>query len=124
MEYLKSRRFLALLFFVFTLIVGCVSMIAVNRMTSQWGTLREQALAAGAIEDGKEISTKSDRADAQWIVRAHEERIGVFDINGKLEYVVDVYLITLPPADQELLAQGIYISGADQLASLMEDYTG
>ncbi len=124
MEYLKSSRFLALIFFVFSLIVACVSMITVSKITAQWQVFRDEALSAEAIEDGGEIEASSDQDNAQWVVRAHEERIGVFDINGELEYIVDVYLITLPPADQKLLQQGIYVSDADQLTALMEDYTG
>ena len=124
MEYLKSSRFLALLFFIFTLFICCIAMISISGMTSQWKAFREETLPALSIENGSRINTAANQNHEQWIVRAHDERIGVFNINGELEYIVDVYLITLPLADQQLLEEGIYVSDADQLTALMEDYTG
>ena len=128
MAYLKSGRFLVLLFLIVTLVVGCVSMIAVSRMSGQWRIFQERSLPAGYWEETQEVQAE-DHHSAQsvsqaWIVRAHGEQIGVFDLNGELEYVVDVYLITLPDADQKLLRDGIYVFGQERLTALMEDYTG
>lgn len=130
MEYFKSKRFLTLLYLTFTLTVGCVSMMVVSRMVGQWTTFKEKALPAGYLDEASSAVQVSDGSEesqlspTSWIVRAHDERIGVFDLSGQLQYVVDVYLITLPQADQELLKQGIYVSGQEQLTALMEDYTG
>lgn len=129
MEYFKTRRFLATLFLSVTLAVGCVTTILVTRMLGQWNVFKEKALPAGYLDevDDTAVAQGEDEADtpqASWVVRAHDEKIGVFDINGELEYVVDVYLITLPQADQELLKQGIHVSDEAELAALMEDYTG
>ena len=127
MEYFKTRRFLATLFLSVTLAVGCVATILVTRMLGQWNVFKEKALPSGYLDEvDTEVAQGEDEmgAQASWVVRAHDEKIGVFDINGELEYVVDVYLITLPQADQELLKQGIHVSDEAELAALMEDYTG
>ena len=127
MEYFKTRRFLATLFLSVTLAVGCVATILVTRMLGQWNVFKEKALPSGYLDEvDTEVAQGEDEmgAQASWVVRAHDEKIGVFDINGELEYVVDVYLITLPQADQELLKQGIHVSDEAELAALMEAYTG
>ena len=127
MEYFKTRRFLATLFLSVTLAVGCVANILVTRMLGQWNVFKEKALPSGYLDEvDTEVAQGEDEmgAQASWVVRAHDEKIGVFDINGELEYVVDVYLITLPQADQELLKQGIHVSDEAELAALMEAYTG
>lgn len=127
MAYFKSSRFLGLLFLIVTLMVGCISMIVVSGMLAGWNDLEKEVLAMKSEQQSNAISV-SDSADsdddAVWIIRTYEERIGVFNLNGSLEYVVDVYVITLPSADQALLKQGIYVKGQDQLTALMEDYTG
>ena len=126
MEYLKSKRFLGLLFLIVMIVVGCISMISVSRMAVQWSSFFQKSISADGIElgTGHVSEQNTEETNSQWIVREYEERIGVFDLSGKLQYVVDVYLITLPVADQALLRQGIMVSGIDQLTALMEDYTG
>ncbi len=127
MQFFRSSKFLTLMFLSVTLAVGCISMIAVSGMNMKWIKFQEKAQQTGhwTVEETTQLAEKVETATPQtWIVRAYEDRIGVFDLNGKLEYAVDVYLITLPPADQELLKQGIYVKGQDQLTALMEDYTG
>ena len=125
MGYLKSVRFLKMLFFIVTLILGCLAMISVSQIEQEIS--REVALQAESSDEAS-VSTATNQgavSDTEaWIVKAYEERIGVFRLDGQLECVLDVYLITLPQADQKLLRAGIYISGKDRLTALMEDYTG
>ena len=120
MQYFKSSRFIALLFFTFTLMIGCVAMITATRASAQWRTTQENVTTAGSFKSEDNIFD----GENHWIVRAYEDRIGVFKPDGQLEYMIDVYLITLPTADQELLKNGIYIAGKDRLAAFIEDYTG
>lgn len=127
MAYFKSARFLALLFLTVTLIIGCTAAIIVTKMNTQWAKFQDDFVFAEDRHETDAIQVSDETGaslGAAWIVRTHEERIGVFDINGKLEYMVDVYVITLPMSDQKLLNQGIYVSGQEQLTALMEDYTG
>ena len=119
MQYLKSTRFLILLFFVFTMVIGCIAMISATRTSALRQSLQNDATSAEAIASAEGADSGNGR-----IIRAHEERIGVFKLNGELEYMIDVYLITLPDADQRLLTNGIYISDPKQLDAFIEDYTG
>lgn len=58
-----------------------------------------------------------------WIVKEHDGRIGIFDREGVLLFVLDTYIKTLPEADKRLLGEGIFIETKGQLLSLIEDYT-
>lgn len=122
MQYCKSERFLRTLYFVFALTVGCIAMIVATESSSKWDRVRDEMVSAGVLD------TNEDTAHAQkkesWIIRAHDDRIGVFKANGELDYIVDVHIFSLPPADQELLKNGIWVSDEKELAALMEDYTG
>ena len=122
MVYLKSVRFLMLMFLIVTIVVGCIALILVGRLNAQWHAFSEGSLLAGANE--MNALPESERAEEIWIMREYGEQIGVYRLNGELECVLDVYLITLPDADQELLKNGIYVSGRDSLNALVEDYTG
>ena len=125
MGYLKSVRFLKMLFFIVTLVLGCLAMISVSQIEQEIS--REVSLQAASSDDVSASTATHQGAVSDteaWIVKAYEERIGVFRLDGQLECVLDVYLITLPQADQKLLRAGIYISGKDRLTALMEDYTG
>ena len=125
MGYLKSVRFLKMLFFIVTLVLGCLAMISVSQIEQEIS--REVSLQAESSDEAS-VSTATNQGAVSdmeaWIVKAYEERIGVFRLDGQLECVLDVYLITLPQVDQKLLRAGIYISGKDRLTALMEDYTG
>ena len=61
--------------------------------------------------------------DMGWIVKEHDGRIGIFDREGVLLFVLDTYVKTLPEADKRLLGEGIVIETKEQLLSLIEDYT-
>lgn len=61
--------------------------------------------------------------DIGWIVKEYDGRIGIFDREGVLLFVLDTYIKTLPEADKRLLGEGIVIETKGQLLSLIEDYT-
>ena len=56
-------------------------------------------------------------------VREHEEKIGVFDQNGTLLEVWNVYTKTLPKADRVMLREGVALYSEAELVRLREDYT-
>ena len=60
--------------------------------------------------------------ESAWVVREHEEKIGIFTEDGVLLRVVDVYTKTLPKADRVLLREGIAVSSRQDLYALMEDF--
>lgn len=121
MGYLKTRRFLLILFLTVTLAVACMATILVTRLWGQWRVHAQGDEECDAVAVQQE---QESEAASAFVVRAHDEKIGVFDASGKLAYVVDVYLITLPQADRELLSRGIRVRDERELAALMEDYTG
>ena len=59
-----------------------------------------------------------------YTVKEYFERIGVFNEEGILVDVIDVYVKTLPKADRDQLGEGIEIYSERALRSLIEDYTG
>lgn len=123
MAFLKSSRFLLLLFLVTTLTVGCLSLIISTATAQHWKAIwHEDEIITGAMAQG--ASQEEQREIFSWVIRSYEDRIGVFDLNGELEFVADVYIMTLPEADRKLLEQGIYVHGEHQLTAIMEDYTG
>lgn len=61
---------------------------------------------------------------ATYTVGILDGRIGIRDADGKLIDTLNVAVATLPRADRELLAAGITVYGEDELAALIEDYSG
>ena len=58
-----------------------------------------------------------------YVLREYNGKIGVFYLGQELPFdVLDVYLSTLPVADQAQIREGIYADGEEQLRSIMEDY--
>ena len=66
----------------------------------------------------------TETEETTWVVREHEEKIGIFSEDGVLLRVVDVYTKTLPKADRVLLREGIAVSSRQDLYALMEDFGG
>ena len=128
MAYFKSKRFLSLLFLISALLIACLASMMAVHTRSQWMRDREASLHVSGENqwtNGQQTAGASaEDTEEVWIVKEYQEQIGVFKSNGSLEYVADVYVITLPEADQKLLQQGIYVSGEEQLTALLEDYTG
>ncbi len=56
-------------------------------------------------------------------LRAYGDKLAVFDEEGKIVQIIEVYMKTLPQADQLLLREGISVSSEQELLSLIEDYT-
>ena len=128
MAYFKSKRFLSLLFLISALLIACIASMMAVHIRSEWMCDQEASLHPDeqnqSISSQQIVGASVSDAKEMWIVKEYQEQVGIFNINGSLEYVADVYVITLPEADQELLRKGIYVAGQEQLNALMEDYTG
>ncbi len=59
-----------------------------------------------------------------YTVREYMDKIGIFLQDGTLVRVLDVYVKTLPEADERLLKEGIEIIGKKQLNEIIQDYGG
>ena len=79
------------------------------------------------IESPSDIQqdTETDEIDsaAQWLVRAYEGRIGLFDMEGRLVDVIDTYVKALPEADRRLLGEGFIIQSKLEWLAIVEDYS-
>ncbi len=59
-----------------------------------------------------------------YTVREHMDMIGIFDENGALIKVLEIYVKTLPEYDQRMLKEGFVVVGTKQLNAIIEDYDG
>lgn len=59
------------------------------------------------------------------ILREYEQKIGIFEEGQRTPFqILDVYVFTLPLADQKALQHGIRISSENELLARIEDFTG
>ncbi|MBQ4042410.1 MAG: hypothetical protein IJD06_00320 [Clostridia bacterium] len=64
-------------------------------------------------------------APALCILREYEQKIGIFEEGQRTPFqILDVYVFTLPAADQKALQHGIRISSEKELLARIEDFTG
>ena len=68
-------------------------------------------------------SSLENSLDEIYTVKEYLEKIGIFDSEGRLLQILEVYIKTLPEADKRLLREGFEVSGKKQLNSIIEDYT-
>ena len=110
----------------FSLILGAVTLMLFFNLTKQVNELRV---------DSKEIELKvakitepnnenADQDNATFILKNHNGVIGVFDQSGILTDIIDVDIKSLPEQDRTMLEAGIWARSRQELASLIEDYTG
>ena len=73
--------------------------------------------------------TKDDDVDVDakvtqsYLIKEYMGKVGIFEKDGSLVRVIEVYTKTLPEADRRLLGEGFEIVGDDQLNSIIEDYS-
>ena len=76
------------------------------------------------IVDGDLESQTTESTDkVLFVVKEYEEKIGIFDTEGRLLQTIDIYTKTLPKTDRALLREGIELRSASELDSLIEDYS-
>lgn len=59
---------------------------------------------------------------AAYLLTVHEGVIGVLDASGELVRTVNVFVMTLPEAEQEALAVGIPAYSEEEMLSMLEQY--
>lgn len=60
-------------------------------------------------------------ADVEYIIKEFDGKIGVFK-NGDFQYMINVYVFTLPEYDKKLLSQGIKVSSEQELNDVLSSY--
>lgn len=77
-----------------------------------------------AINDQKNSAEDQKTSGAIFILGEHEGKLAVLSPDRATVYeVFDVYISTLPDYDKNLLQEGIKITAAEELRSLLEDYS-
>ena len=110
----------------FSLVLGAVTFILFFNLNKQIDDLRA---------DSKEIELKvakitelnyeiTNDEPVTFILKNYNGVIGVFDQSGILTDIIDVDIKSLPEQDRTLLEAGIWARSRQELASLIEDYTG
>ena len=71
-----------------------------------------------------ETQIENETTEFIYTVKSYEGKIGIFTDRGSLVRVLEVYIKTLPKADQNLLEKGVLVTSEAELHSIIEDYTG
>ena len=71
-----------------------------------------------------ETQIENETTEFIYTVKSYEGKIGIFTDSGALVRVLEVYIKTLPKADQNMLEKGVLVTSEAELHSIIEDYTG
>ena len=71
-----------------------------------------------------ETQIENETTEFIYTVKSYEGKIGIFTDRGSLVRVLEVYIKTLPKADQNMLEKGVLVTSEAELHSIIEDYTG
>jgi hypothetical protein len=86
--------------------------------------IAQSRAAGGKAEKVEGLSTEVTVSNTKYTIRAYDEKIAVFiEDSTEPAEILDVYLFSLPPADAEILQDGITVFGDENLARVIEDYT-
>lgn len=78
------------------------------------------------INKNESISSElplDSKAQEIYLIKEYMGKIGIFDSDGALVDVIEVYTKTLPEADRRLLGEGFEVIGKTQLNAIIEDYS-
>lgn len=116
-SYYLARRI------IFTVIVS-VSLIAFGAAMAAMAALDRYSFIIKELEalDTSSTFAELEVSKKRYLVREHEGIIGVFSLNGELEYTVEIYVKTLPEKDRQLLKSGIYAQNREELLEILGDY--
>lgn len=67
--------------------------------------------------------TSLSTTEEHWIVKAYNEKIGIFNPDGELVEIIDTYIKSLPGKDQALLREGFEVNSKKELYSVIEAYS-
>ncbi len=112
----KKQLFISLIFvtvMVLTLFLT-VLLLLNNRITSlhQKNDIEEPVF--------KDVSTEVETNDI-YTIKEFEGKIGVYK-NGDFQYLLDIYVFTLPEQDKKSLLSGITVSTEQELLDILSSY--
>ena len=129
---MKKERHLIALMGTYSAILMCLCIISISVIFSKKEKTPTESIIETIIQteevylfiDTPDISASETRRQSTlYIVCEYNEKIAVFDTEGKLIKTLDIYTKTLPKADQALLREGIKLTSEEELTALIEDYS-
>lgn len=84
------------------------------------GRLDSQVSSLIQIQDEQETTAQEEI----FMLKEYNGIIGVFNESGTLTDIIEVEIKSLPRQDQTMLGTGIWAFSRQELAALIEDYTG
>lgn len=117
--------------YIFSALISLLFLILISAITFTFVFHIQQSSAAplGAdtvyvyVSAEDETSLESENDDNGWFVQTHNEKIGIFDKNGTLTQIIDVYTKTLPKIDQDELQEGFWVKSEKEMYSIIEAYS-
>ena len=115
-SYYCARRIAFTAFVSVTLISLGAAISAVSALDKYSALIKE--MESFSIQSVS-VPTENNQS---FIVRVHNGTIGVFNMDGELEYSLEIYVKTLPELDRALLERGIFAKDKTELLKILEDY--
>ena len=119
---MKNKKLMWLFGSLSVAVICLVTVCAISLCTAA-GIIRKNAEAAKNADISDMITLDQDE-EPIYFMREHNGKIGIFSEKNKLIETLDVFVVTLPRADRDSLADGITVRGTDNLNALKEDFTG
>lgn len=114
MEHTKYRKFLV---YIISGIITLTCIIFIITSTNS----NNNTYIDNNIDDMRNYNI--DIKDKGYLLKEHEGRIGVFKNGGdEVIQILDIYVFSLPDADQIDLVDGIIINSNEELTKIIEDY--
>lgn len=91
-----------------------------ERLVENSGKLDSQVSSLIQIRDEQETTVQEEI----FMLKEYNGIIGVFNESGALTDIIEVEIKSLPRQDQTMLGTGIWAFSRQELAALIEDFTG
>lgn len=110
-----------------SLLIGCVLTISIKKYSTEYVSTVTEAnteIIYVYVNDESEMTVAPSKDTLSFFrIQEYEGKIGIFSEDGILLEQWDVYVKTLPKADQRLLEEGFILYSEAELSALREDYT-
>jgi hypothetical protein len=93
---------------------------SMEKLVKSSGKLDSQVSSLIQIQDEQETTAQEEI----FMLKEYNGIIGVFNESGTLTDIIEVEIKSLPRQDQTMLGTGIWAFSRQELAALIEDFTG
>ena len=115
-QYIDKKQFILSIM----LLVGLTITLFIGLFTLLNNKIEKISLK---ISDPTEIYIETSKTveETDYLVKEFNGKIGVY-LNGDFQYDLDIYVITLPEKDKQLLSEGIRASSEQELNEIISTY--